>query len=84
MTRFVTLTQKVETRFGSCYAHIDLDADGRMIGVSFSTPGKIDGKEIDDLIQSLGAAVTSLIQGEIHDNGEAAQGAGAGSAGEAG
>lgn len=81
MNRFVTLTQKVESRFGSLYCHVDLDADGRVIGVSFSTPGKIDGKEIDDLIQSLGAAVTSLIQGESHVDGEAAQGAGAGATG---
>ncbi len=84
MSRTVTLTQKIPTKFGSLYAHVDLDRDRRVVAVTFSTPGKFDNTELDDVIKQLGEAVTDLLKGEDHADREAAQGAGDGTTGEAG
>ena len=62
MTRRRCMTEKVPTKFGSCYAHLSIDARGRPCGLSFSAPGKADNTELDTVIRLLGEAADRLIQ----------------------
>ena len=62
MTRRRLLTQRVKTKYGSWYAHVSHDGKGRVLGLSFSTPGKILDSQLDDVIRQMGDAANSLIR----------------------
>lgn len=47
------ITRKVKTEFGSMYVHLDLDAQGRPVGGSISTPQKEPESQITRLIHTL-------------------------------
>ena len=59
--RFLTVTGKVETDFGSMYLHVDFDGDGRPAGGGISTPGKENSSQIARLVASLSAALESVL-----------------------
>jgi hypothetical protein len=48
-----TITRKIKTEFGSMYVHIELDATGRPVGGSISTPGKEPESQIAQLVETL-------------------------------
>ena len=56
------VTEKVKTRFGSMYCHLELDKFGHAVGLSFSTPGKCRETELDKIVLQLGEAADSLIK----------------------
>ena len=56
------LTEKVKTKFGSWYVHLEIDKQGRPCGLSFSTPGKILDSALDDVIRKMGEAADTLIK----------------------
>ena len=62
MSRAKLLTQKVKTDYGSMYVHAELGQDGRVVGVSFSTPGKILDSELDNVIRLMGEETDKLIR----------------------
>ena len=62
MTRRRLLTQKVKTKFSTMYVHVSHDGKGRVLGLSFSTPGKILDSQLDDVIRQMGEAANSLIR----------------------
>lgn len=56
-----TLTQKVETKFGTLYAHVEYGADARATEVRFSSPGKFSDTTIGEVLDGLGEAVTDIL-----------------------
>lgn len=58
--RSETNTTKVPTKFGSLYAHIS-HSDGRIVEVSFSSPGKFADTAIGDALDRLADAVNETI-----------------------
>lgn len=64
MARFESHTVKVPTRFGTLYAHVDYDAEGRPVEVRISTPGKHMDTAVDEALVGLGTAITSLLRRE--------------------
>ena len=60
--RTLCVTQKVATAFGACYAHLQLDDKGLPCGLSFSSPGKCDNTQLDEVIRRLAGAADDLIK----------------------
>lgn len=58
-TRELTLTKKVNTRYGNMYVHMT-HTNGRVTHVAFSQPGKFDNTAMADVFMQLGAAATQL------------------------
>ena len=58
-----TTTQKVRTKFGVMYIHIDTDADGQPCGGGISTPGKGPKSEIHKLVETLSAGLDAALSG---------------------
>jgi hypothetical protein len=66
MTRARCITSRARTEFGSMYCHIDLDADGRPVGGSISTPQKEPEAQITRLVHTLSAALDDALKvGEL-------------------
>lgn len=60
MAREHTITRKVQTAFGSLYAHVS--DDGQFITeVRFSSPGKFADTTMGHVLDALGEAVTEVI-----------------------
>ena len=59
--RSETITQKIETPFGSHYCHIEHDGAGRILGLSFSSPGKFASSQIAGLLTLLSEAANQAI-----------------------
>lgn len=68
--RLMTTTQKVETRFGSLYAHVSTDADNHVREVSISTPGKHHDTAVEAAMAALGRAITACLPGNDTAEGE--------------
>lgn len=62
MNRTLSITEKVRTPFGSLYAHVSHDGAGKLIEVSFSSPGKFSDTSIDSALLALAAAVCAMIE----------------------
>ena len=62
-TRQRTVTEKVATPFGTLYAHVGFDADGRPCEAGISTPGKRHGTEVHDALIAIGEALTAILKG---------------------
>ena len=58
--RTETLTQRVETSFGSLYVHVSF-VDGRIVDIGISTPGKHLDTTIGNTLISIGTAITEMI-----------------------
>lgn len=55
-----TITTKVETRFGSMYAHVS--HVGRLVTeVRFSSPGKFSDTTFGEVLEKLGDVVTAAV-----------------------
>lgn len=61
--RLMTTTQKVETRFGSIYTHVSVDASGAVREVAISTPGKHADTAVEAAMTALGRAITECLPG---------------------
>ena len=65
MTRFVTVTEKIDkARTGlraSLFVHVDFRDDGRVHAVRFSEKGKED-RTLDRILHALGDTVTDIIE----------------------
>lgn len=59
--RLGTVTQKIATQFGSLYTHVSHDANGRIVEVAFSSPGKFDNSSMGEAMIALGDATTQAI-----------------------
>jgi hypothetical protein len=59
--RALTITQKVPTKFGSLYVHVQHDGAGNVVHVAFSSPGKFSQTAIGGALDALAAAVTRLL-----------------------
>jgi len=60
-TRLDTVTKRVETSFGSIYAHVAFDEFHRPIQASISTPQKHEDTAVDQAMVALGQAFTELL-----------------------
>ncbi len=67
-TRMDARTQKIVTGFGSIYATVGFDAEGRARHVHVSNPGRHMDTAVGDALDALGAAVTQIIQ-DMHNEG---------------
>jgi len=54
------ITQKVESAHGSHYVHVS-HVDGRVTGLSISSPGKFDDTALGDLLIALSTAANEVI-----------------------
>lgn len=58
--RYICLTQKVKTDFGSMYIHLELDEQWRPTGASISTPKKEPDAQITKLIEQLSEGLNKI------------------------
>ena len=58
--RTETITERVNTKFGTHYVHISHVA-GRILDISISSPGKFDNSEIAGLLGTLSEAANQVI-----------------------
>lgn len=61
MTRTVTVTEKVETPFGSLYIHLDY-RDGQCTGGSISSPGKNPDGAVEQMLANLSDTLNSMLR----------------------
>jgi hypothetical protein len=61
MKRALCVTRKVSTEFGSCYIHLDIDAQGVPVGGNISTPMKEPASQITRLIHTLSEALDDAL-----------------------
>lgn len=66
MSRTHTITEKIETEFGSLYAHVEFNAENETIEVRFSSPGKFSDTTMGEVIDKMGQAVTNILN-EINE-----------------
>jgi len=60
--RSAVLTEKVCTRFGNFYVHLDVMPDGKVVGLAFSTPHRLDDSAVGVLINALDTTLNSMIE----------------------
>jgi len=58
-----TITQKVQTDFGSMYIHIRYDDDGEPCGAWISNPGKEPNSQISGLVKDLSEGLHKALRG---------------------
>lgn len=58
--RSIAISEKVKTNFGSVFVHLDCTPDGRLLGVAFSVPGKLDNSTIGDTLDALSATIARM------------------------
>ena len=61
-TRTRTITQKVQTPFGSMYVHLDHDEQGRITAGSISDPRKEPDAQVARLVEALSDALDQAIK----------------------
>jgi hypothetical protein len=59
--RTVTMTEKVETPFGSLYIHLDFQGD-ECVGGSISSPGKNPDGTVEQMLASLSDTLNSMLR----------------------
>ena len=59
--RLITATQKVATNYGSHYVSVDRDANGRVISVAISSPGKFDNSALCEYVIQIQDAINELL-----------------------
>jgi hypothetical protein len=66
VSRYQCFGRKVATKFGNLYAHVDADANGRVVGMKISYPGKFEDTEIGEAMDELSQATRDIIREDIN------------------
>ena len=62
MARTITSTEKVPTKFGAFYTHVEYTIDGDIVGVWVSTSQRHESTDIEMLAQSLAGSLHDQIR----------------------
>ena len=60
MKRAQCITVKIESKLAPHYLHIE-HRDGRVLGISISSPGRYTGSEVGDLLRAIADAANVVI-----------------------
>jgi len=61
MSRRICLTERVETDFGTCYAQIDIDERGRVIGLNIAAHNKHEDSSVNKALRDLSQAYRDIL-----------------------
>jgi len=61
MSRRICLTEKVETDFGTCYAQIDIDGSGKVIGLNIAAHNKHEDSSVNKALNNLSQTFRNML-----------------------
>ena len=61
MSRTLTTTTKINSKFGSLFTHVEFDVLGKVVGVWVSTQQRHEDTDIDGICKAIGEAIHDAI-----------------------
>ena len=61
MSRTLTTTTKIDSKFGSLFTHVEFDLLGKVVGVWVSTSQRHEATDIDGICKAIGVVIHDAI-----------------------
>jgi len=62
LSRYLCITEKVDSPFGTLYSHTDVDRNAKTVGVAYSYHSKFEDTEVGNAIDALAQSTRDSIK----------------------